>query len=182
MAAGRKPFTTFVEFKGDNAVLSKDAFVKKHPTTFLLLNSPIDEGDDVEFHTYSPIMNTKSGTRDSRRRTHAIVHKLAKQGEAEYFMVTVGRTSNNDVHIPHSQISKFHAYFNKDHVTGRTMLADAGSTNRTQVNQDILSPNEPRLLENGDKVVFGGEVRGTFFTAEGMWELITKGGFVSGGF
>src|SRR5690242_2597304 len=63
-------------------------------------------------------------------------------------MITVGRTQNNDIVVPDTAISKFHAFFRLD---GKSVeLADAGSRNGTFVDNRRLAPKQPVRLKAGD--------------------------------
>lgn len=175
------PYKTVLEFRAENGGLSKEAFVRKHPSAFLIVGIPIPIEEDVEFQTFSPATAGQKSTRvmatgqenpPRHTRTEQCVYALSKP-EGEYRMITIGRTSNNDVHIPHTQISKFHAYFKKDSGSGKLVLTDAGSTNGTQVNLTTLTPRKAHTLSDGDKIVFGKEVRGVFHSNESMWTQIS---------
>ncbi len=63
-------------------------------------------------------------------------------------MITVGRTQNNDIVVPDTSISKFHAFFR---VTGGVVVvADAGSRNGTFVAGRALPPKQPMPLRAGE--------------------------------
>jgi hypothetical protein len=70
------------------------------------------------------------------------------------FMITLGRTTNNDMVLPDITISKFHAYFR---VNGEEVdLTDAGSRNGSYVGDQKLVPNgTPTRLVPGSVVRFG---------------------------
>jgi hypothetical protein len=176
MLKGLNSCKTLDDFKKENASLGREAFLAKYLTNFIVLTCPLHDAEAMNFKTCSFTSPQQPGAAGAPNRTVARIHTLAKTGDAEYHMVSVGRTANNDIYIPHGKISKFHAYFVKDHKTGGTLIADAGSTNRTRVNMEALHPRETRLLKNGDKISFSKEVRAEFLTAEGMWALISQGG------
>ena len=69
-------------------------------------------------------------------------------------MITIGRTSNNDLMLPSKHISKFHAYFRL--LGGRLELGDAGSRNGTWVGPQRLEPKAaPVPVKAGDRLRFG---------------------------
>jgi len=72
--------------------------------------------------------------------------------EQEQF--SVGRTESNDIYIPESSISGLHCTFYKTE-DGGFSVRDEGSTNGTRVNDEPLSPSEPRELKNGDIIQIG---------------------------
>ena len=59
-------------------------------------------------------------------------------------MITLGRTSNNDIVVPDVSISKFHAWFQR--LGDRVEVGDAGSKNGTAVNGETLPPRGARVL------------------------------------
>lgn len=67
-------------------------------------------------------------------------------------MITVGRTQNNDVVVPDTSISKFHAFFRV--VGGEVELADAGSRNGSFVGDTRLAPKQPVRLRPGERIRF----------------------------
>jgi len=86
-------------------------------------------------------------------------------------MITIGRTSNNDVVIPDATISKFHAYFRTTE-TGLE-LVDAGSRNGTRVMGRVLVPKQPAEVSVGARVKFG-SIDLTLRDAADTWEVIRK--------
>lgn len=74
--------------------------------------------------------------------------------------VTVGRDPGNDIAIVDEgrSLSRFHARFERDGRQWR--VVDTGSTNRTRVNGQLLEPQVPHVLADGDKILLGAlEVR-----------------------
>lgn len=73
--------------------------------------------------------------------------------------VSVGRGSDNDLHLNDKSVSKIHAalVMNRE---GTLMVADTGSTNGTYINGRRIAYGEARQIEDGDVVGFGNiEVR-----------------------
>lgn len=73
--------------------------------------------------------------------------------------VSVGRGSDNDLHLNDNSVSKIHAalVMNRE---GTLMVADTGSTNGTYINGRRIAYGESRQIEDGDVVGFGNiEVR-----------------------
>jgi phage tail-like protein len=65
----------------------------------------------------------------------------------------VGRLAANDLPLRHQKISRFHAEF---HLTGRGLtVTDLGSSNGTQIGEETIEPDVPRLLNIGESVRFG---------------------------
>lgn len=73
--------------------------------------------------------------------------------------ISVGRGSDNDLHLNDKSVSKIHAalVMNRE---GTLMVADTGSTNGTFINGRRIAYGEARQIEDGDVVSFGNiEVR-----------------------
>ena len=175
MALGASPNKTLDQFKKENRGLTIEDFLTRHPGPFLVVSFPSTDGDIQA----PPILpgggNTIRGSfAPIKVTTH--IYSLARHGDAELHMITVGRTANNDICIPFPQVSKMHAHFQKDYRSGRMALTDAASTNGTRVNGQMLPPREPRFLEDRDRISFGEGIRGKFHTSRSMWALISGQG------
>lgn len=174
------PYMTLREFMRENSMLTKEAFLARYQSSFIVLAMPTPE-EDPEFDTWTASKINAKGTSylpaiqsiplPSNTTTCAIA--LTKP-EGEYHMISVGRASNSDICVVYSHVSKFHAYFKKDMRSHEMMLVDPGSTNGTQVNGRKLAPKESHVLEDGDKVVFARVIRGAYHTSEGMWSFIAQ--------
>jgi hypothetical protein len=71
-------------------------------------------------------------------------------------MITVGRTSNSDIVIPHDSVSKMHAFFQRLEGGNSFGLTDAGSTNGTFVNDvRLVAHAAPTPVPPGANVRFG---------------------------
>lgn len=68
--------------------------------------------------------------------------------------LSVGRATDNDLHLNHSSVSKVHAalVMNRE---GTLLVADTGSTNGTYINGRRIAYGEARPLEDGDVIGFG---------------------------
>lgn len=75
--------------------------------------------------------------------------------------ITVGRTTNNDLIIDDSSISRFHAWFQRDQETGEWKLFDANSKNGTFLGASRLTPRKGVQLPRDARVRFG-EVHARF--------------------
>lgn len=83
--------------------------------------------------------------------------------------ICVGRTRNNDIVLPYTKISKFHAYFTWTD-DGDFYLSDPGSKNGTFVNGSRLPELEPMLLE--DRMVISlARHHFRYHTAEGLYRV-----------
>jgi len=95
----------------------------------------------------------------------AFVAPLAKSSRNAFpNMISLGRSSNNDIVIAHPRVSKFHAFFKKDPSSGALALWDAGSTYGTVIGSSPLEQGSPAPLESKTSIVFGEAVRATFLS------------------
>lgn len=85
--------------------------------------------------------------------------------------VTMGRTTNNDIVLDDSSVSRFHGWLQKDDGTGKWAVTDAGSKNGTWVNSTRLTAKKPVTLENAARLRVG-NLELTFHTAAGFKSLI----------
>ena len=94
------------------------------------------------------------GPRRSGPRSACVVvihgEGLGKRADIEGKPVTVGRSQEADLHIPHKSVSRQHCEIRRDGDTYR--LRDLGATNRTRVN-DL--PVTEALLADGDHITLG---------------------------
>ncbi len=80
---------------------------------------------------------------------------LANDGRAYPLagIVGLGRASDNQVQIPDTLISRYHAQIRSQ--GARCQIVDLGSRNRTFINNQPLAPNHPYTLRPGDQVRLG---------------------------
>ena len=92
-------------------------------------------------------------------------------------LMTVGRTSNNDVVVRDTSVSRFHAYV-KPADAGTLLIQDAGSTNGTLVNGNSVPARDngpPIELKPGDDVRIG-QVDFTFLDAAALRSFVLQAG------
>ncbi len=68
-------------------------------------------------------------------------------------MITIGRTPDNQIVVPHAQVSSKHAHIVNE--GGRLFLVDMGSANGTFVRGQRVPPNQKIPVQNGEKVFIG---------------------------
>jgi len=76
-------------------------------------------------------------------------------------MITMGRSSNNDISIPIQAVSKLHCIF-KQTTDGGIDIVDLSSTNGTFVNEKRLELNQPMCLKGGEAIYLGEVVSGIY--------------------
>ena len=94
---------------------------------------------------------------------------LKKRGAPFGDRITVGRTTNNDVVLPHHTVSRLHVYF-REH-QGRWFITDAGSKNGTTLRDEDLSPRRETEILDGDPVWIG-DVACVFHTASTLFGVL----------
>lgn len=87
-------------------------------------------------------------------------------------LVTLGRTSGNDLRLDDHSVSRFHAFFRQR--LGIWSLCDAGSKNGTRVAGEHLAPRTEVNLSSGVLIKFG-SVEVTFYGSDALFDLLTQG-------
>jgi pSer/pThr/pTyr-binding forkhead associated (FHA) protein len=138
---------------------SVEEFVAEFPHPVLVVD-PFVEADETTFLTN--VGGKGTGT------TYSVGTVLKRQGSNVFeSMITIGRAKNNDIIIPATVVSKFHAYV----MLGPTgpNVVDAGSSNGTFVDAQRLSArSERRPLRCGCSLRLG-ELETLFFTPPGFY-------------
>jgi len=98
------------------------------------------------------------------------VYPLAKKAGASFQdRITIGRTSNNDVVLNDTSVSRLHAYIRRD---GQTwIVADAGSKNGSWLRGAQLDARREVVLPSRALLKLG-EVELTFYTAADLFAAL----------
>jgi pSer/pThr/pTyr-binding forkhead associated (FHA) protein len=86
-------------------------------------------------------------------------------------MITVGCSSECDVQVNDQSISKLHAVVEGSDES--YFIRDNNSSSGTQVNDDLLEPDQPRELAAGDRVTLG-FVDLTFLPATDFYQFVRR--------
>ncbi len=109
------------------------------------------------------------------QKSSAKVLKVVKKGTNTIEgILRIGRAAVCDIVFNIPSISKLHAFFHKDAQKGSFYVSDADSKNGTYINNFMLPPNEKRILHDGDTVSFGQQIKFTFYTPAGFYELLKQ--------
>jgi pSer/pThr/pTyr-binding forkhead associated (FHA) protein len=159
--------------------LSLEDFKQIYPLPFLLVEMIAPDQDTQAFQTVMPqdTENAKSipGMDPVKRNFRERIYTLQKSGRNSFInLISVGRSINCDILVPHPTISKLHAVVRQDAETGLFTLTDPGSTNGTFVRNMPLPPNENVELRSMQTILFGKDVRATFFHPEDLYKYLQK--------
>ncbi|MEM1178190.1 MAG: FHA domain-containing protein [Acidobacteriota bacterium] len=83
-------------------------------------------------------------------------------------LISIGRSTNNDITVAVDSVSKVHGYFVVDD-DGAYRFTDHGSTNGTRLNGHKLEPSQKHLLHDGDILQLGLEVMLEFMTPASIY-------------
>jgi hypothetical protein len=150
---------------------SPDAFARAYGDAFLVMHTG-------QLEQPSPLDDTRAESVPGGVTAEILfsVATVAKRPEAKnlYPHITVGRAANNDVVVPDTTVSSFHAFFR--HEDDRFFLQDAGSRNGTFVGeQKIAARGEGDAVELGDQTVLRfGSVTMTFLRASSFLEVAER--------
>jgi ABC-type multidrug transport system ATPase subunit/pSer/pThr/pTyr-binding forkhead associated (FHA) protein len=97
--------------------------------------------------------NPEPGHENAGRPKHKTVIGQLDLGASGISQKTIGRTPDNDVNIPHPQVSSHHAVLHS--IGGRLFLEDKSSANGTYVRGQRIPPGQRVPVENGEKVFIG---------------------------
>ena len=126
--------------------------------------------DEVDVPPDYPTEETLPFGKDLPLEIELEVYPLAKKPGASFpDRITIGRTSNNDVVIADTSISRLHAYIRRD---GRNwVVADAGSKNGSWLKGGVLEPRKERALPSRAVLRFG-DVDLTFYSADDLFNAL----------
>lgn len=157
--------------------LTKEEFLKAFPDPVLLQNKGLlDESHQTAHFTTLRFKSNDLSAKLSpelRERGKFRVFKVKKANLNAFMdMITIGRASNNDISLPFSSISKFHAYFKVD--GDAYTLTDASSTNGTFLNNSQLEPDKPLKVNDGADVSVSPKTDFTFYRPGTFYDWVKK--------
>ena len=123
--------------------------------------------DEIDMPPEYPTEETLPFSKNISLEADLEVFPLAKKPNASFpDRITIGRTSNNDVVIADTSISRLHAYIRRDGATW--FVADAGSKNGSWLKGKVLEPRKERPLPSRAVLRFG-DVDLTFYDATDLY-------------
>ncbi len=154
---------TFLNKAKTSLVLRGDADPKAASTA----ETPLSAIDPARFDPGDTQAAAGVQTKDGASiRVYPLVKKI---GGAFAEMITVGRTPNNDVQVPHQSVSRFHVFFRDD--PDGWIICDPGSKNGTFVdNRKLITRAETNVAS--DAAVQLGDILGTFYSPENLFTFL----------
>jgi hypothetical protein len=155
--------------------LSACDFEERHGSGFLLRSAAENERptDPAATQVALLIDLEASPTPGESASLSLLAYPLVRSARSVAPLVSIGRTPNNDVVIPHLSVSRFHAFL-KPLDGGRFLLQDAGSVNGSAVNGNAVprqGSGPPLDLKSGDNVRLG-RVELTFLDTDAVREFV----------
>ncbi len=150
-------------------------YVERHPFPFLwgtaALRRPHHPGPTMKERALPSRLDGEPGLQSaSVELLLRPVHKVQRNFSS---MITLGRTTNNDIVIHDLQISKFHAFF-RVLADGSFELADAGSRFGTQVGATKLPARGPAHPLSLGAVCSFGALELSFIDSGTCWDRLRK--------
>ncbi|HEY5656426.1 MAG TPA: FHA domain-containing protein [Myxococcota bacterium] len=161
------------ELGEDARTLSARDFEARHGSGFLLLSTAALDRPEGPAATRVELDDFEAAASEDTAGISLRIYPVVRSERSVGHLVTVGRTSNNDIVIPDLSVSRFHAFL-KPVGAGRFHIQDAKSTNGSTVN-GVSVPAQgngaPLELTSGDDLRFG-QVQLTFLDAHALWEFL----------
>ena len=160
-------------YRSDARALSPSDFEDLHGNAFLLctaaeLREPTGPAvTEVNLEVFDEPASERTSS------LSLLAYPVTRSQRSVGHLVTVGRTSNNDVVIPDLSVSRFHAFLKRGE-NGRFQIQDAKSTNGSTVNGSSVPAQglgPPVDLKRGDNVRLG-QVELTFLDATGLQDFV----------
>lgn len=165
------------DLRSDAARLSAGDFENKYGNAFLLLSSTGFKQSKSATSTEVLLLDLDEEVGERTEGVSVRILPIRAAKSSLTHLITVGRTSKNDVTISDISVSRFHAFF-KRNPAGGFQLHDAGSTNGTTVNGASVATREagpPTNVTSGDNIRFG-QVDVTFLEVDALRAYVAKFG------
>ncbi len=160
--------------------MNPEDFALRFGNPFSVVERPETYLDSNEYTTLSPDeqeadRTTELGSQVEILKGVPFVCSIEKSGRNSFKnMITIGRSQNNDIVIPHLAVSKLHGVMRPDKEKGGYTFTDVGSTNGTSIGGMKLVPNQPTFLRSKEVVIIGGAVRTTYFSPKDLFEHLSS--------
>jgi pSer/pThr/pTyr-binding forkhead associated (FHA) protein len=161
------------DFSTDAQTLSAADFEERHGSAFLVVTATDLDQPSGPAMTQVALDGFDEPGSERTADVSLLAYPVLRTERSVGHLITVGRTSNNDVVIPDLSVSRFHAFV-KPSGDGRFQIQDARSTNGTTVNGNSVPSqgNGPAVdLKSGDNLRLG-QVELTFLGAEALRNFV----------
>ena len=165
------------DLRADAERLSVEAFEEQHGNAFLLLSSAGFKQSKSATSTEVLFLDLDEEIGECTAGVSVRILPIRAAKKSLTHLITIGRTSKNDVIISDISVSRFHAFFKRS-PSGGFQLHDAGSTNGTTVNGISVATKEagpPTNVKSGDNIRFG-QVDVTFLEVDALRSYVAKFG------
>lgn len=166
------PIEAYVE---DARSLSPEEFRDRHGSAFLLLTAAEVNLPAGPAATMVEALSPADDASEITGSVSLVAFPVRRGSESVTHLVTVGRTSNNDIVISDISVSRFHAFLKQD-TNGTFQILDGGSANGTRVNGAKVparGKGPPTNLKTGDTLRLG-RVEFTFLDATALHSFALK--------
>ncbi|MCP4449740.1 MAG: FHA domain-containing protein [Myxococcales bacterium] len=122
-----------------------------------------------ELDDASAAMFARQGRTDSG--VQELIPLVKKLGTPFVDLITLGRTDGNDIQLADTSISRFQAFFRRQH--GNWYVCDAGSSNGTRVDGRPLKARTEKEILSHMELRFG-SVDFHFHTADSLYDVLAS--------
>ncbi|HBP20825.1 MAG TPA: hypothetical protein DEA08_23920 [Planctomycetes bacterium] len=154
---------TLASYILDAGSLDEAAFCERHPRDVLVVEPYAMEEE--------PELSTAAGGHLTSG-VPSVYPIESKEAHGMGDRITIGRTGNNDVTIPASDVSKFHGYLTPAEGGGWN-YTDADSTFGSRLNGQMLPPKRSTPISCGDRLRVA-SVDMTLYTPSGLYAYLMK--------
>jgi tetratricopeptide (TPR) repeat protein len=116
----------------------------------------------------------EGGTNDTHILEARVIEISKRKRKNEEYIVTIGRSSSNDIVLYNKIVSKSHAFLYFPPNDKTTYIADVGSRNCTFVNDQKISPYKIYPLAENDEISFGPQTKVIYLSAAGFYQLLAN--------
>jgi hypothetical protein len=157
------------QFVALNKMLSLEEFSAKYSHPFLvLLCGGAEKLVDSGFFTTSG--GSSAAITDESLLESRVIFLVKTSKKSFKHLYSIGRIEKNDVCMPYSGVSKFHAYIQSK--GNRWYISDCDSTNGTYIDKTALEPKELCELQSGAQLSFSKGCNLTFALSTTMYDYL----------
>lgn len=167
--ADEEGFIDFDDLRQRTAHNSLEDFLRQYPVPGLLVVYKEDSSQDVLDPTDRGVQLLTVSIRSTAilRYLSKVAFPAKRPGNPFAHLISIGRSTRNDITIGVDSVSKVHGYFVADGEEWN--FTDHGSTNGSRINDQTLIRGEKYPLRNGDHLQLGLEVTFDFLTPRSLY-------------